>query len=172
MCDWSIPAVERGCFFSKDVKVTWCLQLLQTYPFLLHLSFMWLTKCVCSPDEHQALSVKEFVKHVGELHDTNSFSQEFEVGSFTLWSMSRWLVPVLSQNTQTMNMNTHEQWTWTWTQWPHTSKFKTRYNKNWKLHLIELVILSFLFCCHFSSVTLNCERTAVRYSSEVCVKLA
>ncbi|XP_048112979.1 receptor-type tyrosine-protein phosphatase zeta isoform X3 [Alosa alosa] len=29
-------------------------------------------------DEHQALSVKDFVKHVEELHNTNSFSREFE----------------------------------------------------------------------------------------------
>jgi hypothetical protein len=31
------------------------------------------------PEEHEALSVKQFVKHVAELHQTKTFSKDFEV---------------------------------------------------------------------------------------------
>ncbi|XP_062404323.1 receptor-type tyrosine-protein phosphatase zeta [Sardina pilchardus] len=37
------------------------------------------TPLMTPTDEHQALSVKDFVKHVEELHSTNSFSREFEI---------------------------------------------------------------------------------------------
>ncbi len=43
------------------------------------LSILSVMFPVYPPDEQTAFPVKEFVKHVSELHDTRGFQQEFEV---------------------------------------------------------------------------------------------
>lgn len=94
---WKIPACHRNCFqpasFYADESASPKVMSAPSTPLLLATGITHTThytplhyhhkpgpkRSLPAPDGHEPLTVKQFVKHVMELHTTNTFSKEFEV---------------------------------------------------------------------------------------------
>ncbi len=62
-----------------NLFITACILFIYIFHALLGIVIIYDSKSFFSAEDNEALPVKEFVKHVADLHTNHTFSKEFEV---------------------------------------------------------------------------------------------